>query len=147
MDENEGSRHPIVFRVRLSTLDAYLRWLDAQWADGHRKGADSGPRVVSEWATRRRRALGPRKAKRDLQSANRLARHRDPIQLAELLGRQCCSEIRVLVPEPPLDPRPPSTIPSASSATSYQPERIEAFVLGDEHVAGGSCDRLNRHET
>ena len=56
-----------VFRVRLSTLDAYLPWLDAQWADGHRKGAElwrrvkargylGSARVVSEWATRRRRA-------------------------------------------------------------------------------------------
>ena len=56
-----------VFRVRLSTLDAYLPWLDAQWAEGHRKGAElwrrakargfhGSARVVSEWATRRRRA-------------------------------------------------------------------------------------------
>jgi len=34
-----------VFRVRLSTLDAYLPWLDAQWADGHRKGAELWRRV------------------------------------------------------------------------------------------------------
>jgi len=56
-----------VFRVRLSTLDAYLPWLDAQWAGGCRKGAElwrrmktrgfhGSARVVSEWATRRRRA-------------------------------------------------------------------------------------------
>jgi len=29
-----------VFRVRLSTLDSYLPWLDAQWAGGCRKGAE-----------------------------------------------------------------------------------------------------------
>lgn len=34
-----------VFRVRLSTLDAYLLSLDAQWADGHRKGAELWRRV------------------------------------------------------------------------------------------------------
>ena len=56
-----------VFRVRLSTLDSYLPWLDAQWAGGCRKGAElwrrmkargfhGSSRVVSEWATRRRRA-------------------------------------------------------------------------------------------
>jgi transposase len=56
-----------VFRVRLSTLDAHLPWLDAQWAEGCRKGAElwrrmkargfqGSARVVSEWATRRRRA-------------------------------------------------------------------------------------------
>jgi transposase len=56
-----------VFRVRISALDAYLPWLDAQWAAGCRKGAElwrrvkargfhGSSRVVSEWATRRRRA-------------------------------------------------------------------------------------------
>jgi transposase len=56
-----------IFRVRQSTLDAHLPWLDAQWATGCRKGAElwrrlrargfrGSSRVVSEWATRRRRA-------------------------------------------------------------------------------------------
>jgi transposase len=56
-----------VFRLRESSLEQYLPWLDAQWAAGHHNGADlwrslktrgfSGSvRVVSEWATRRRRA-------------------------------------------------------------------------------------------
>jgi transposase len=56
-----------VFRVRESTLDAYRSWLEAEWAAGCRKGAElwrrlraqgfkGSMRVVSEWATRRRRA-------------------------------------------------------------------------------------------
>ena len=56
-----------VFRVRQSTLEAHLPWLDAQWESGCRKGAElwrrlrargygGSERVVREWATRRRRA-------------------------------------------------------------------------------------------
>ena len=58
-----------VFRTRQSTLDGHLPFLDAQWTGGCRNGTElCGPcpvialgfkgslRVVSEWATRRRRA-------------------------------------------------------------------------------------------
>src|SRR3954454_23966281 len=56
-----------VFRVRESSLEHYLPWLDVQWAAGHCNGADlwrclkaqgfrGSVRVVAEWATRRRRA-------------------------------------------------------------------------------------------
>jgi transposase len=56
-----------VFRVRQSSLDMHLPWLDAQWSAGCRNGADlwrrlkmqgfrGSLRVVSEWATRRRHA-------------------------------------------------------------------------------------------
>ncbi len=56
-----------VFRVRQSSLDVHLPWLDDQWAAGSRNGAElwrrlaargfrGSLRVVSEWATRRRRA-------------------------------------------------------------------------------------------
>jgi transposase len=56
-----------VFRTRLSTLDAHLPFLDAQWTGGCRNGAElwrrlkghgfqGSQRVVAEWATRRRRA-------------------------------------------------------------------------------------------
>lgn len=56
-----------VFRLRESSLDLYLPWLDAQWAAGARNGAAlwrrlsaqgfrGSLRVVTEWATRRRRA-------------------------------------------------------------------------------------------
>ena len=56
-----------VFRVRASTLDAFLPRLDAEWENGCRNGAElwrrlraagftGALRVVSEWATRRRRA-------------------------------------------------------------------------------------------
>src|SRR5882757_7177224 len=55
-----------VFRTRLSTLDAHLPFLDAQWTGGCRNGAElwrrlkghgfqGSQRVVAEWATRRRR--------------------------------------------------------------------------------------------
>ena len=56
-----------VFRVRESSLELYLPWLDAQWAAGSRNGSQLWRqlkaqgfrgclRVVSEWAGRRRRA-------------------------------------------------------------------------------------------
>ena len=56
-----------VFRVRESSLDLYLQWLDEQWAAGQRnatelwrrlkrQGFRGCLRVVSEWATRRRQA-------------------------------------------------------------------------------------------
>ena len=56
-----------VFRVRQGTLDAHLPFLDEQWANGCRNSAEiwrrlkaqgfrGSARVVSEWATRRRRA-------------------------------------------------------------------------------------------
>jgi len=56
-----------VFRVRQNSLDAYLSILDALWTSGCRNGAElwrqlktkgfrGSLRVVSEWATRRRRA-------------------------------------------------------------------------------------------
>ena len=56
-----------VFRTRESSLELFLPWLDAQWVAGHRNGAKlwrrlgqqgfrGSLRVVTEWATRRRRA-------------------------------------------------------------------------------------------
>lgn len=56
-----------VFRLRESSLESYLPWLDAEWSAGHRNGAElwrrlrtqgfrGSLRVVTEWATRRRRA-------------------------------------------------------------------------------------------
>jgi transposase len=56
-----------VFRVRESSLEQYLHWLDDQWAAGQRNGAELWRqlkkqgfrgclRVVTEWASRRRRA-------------------------------------------------------------------------------------------
>jgi transposase len=67
-----------VFRVRESSLENYLPWLDVQWAAGHCNGADlwrclksqgfrGSVRVVAEWATRRRRAEMP-----DAQSLQRV---------------------------------------------------------------------------
>jgi transposase len=61
-----GSRDDM-FRVRQSSLDAYLPVLDAEWASGCRNGAElwrrlrdqgfrGSMRVVSEWRTRRKRA-------------------------------------------------------------------------------------------
>ena len=54
-----------VFRVRESSLENYLPWLDTQWTAGRRNGAElwrclkmqgfrGSLRVVTEWATRRR---------------------------------------------------------------------------------------------
>jgi transposase len=59
--------HNDVFRTRQSSLDPHLPWLDDQWASGCRNGAElwrrlaargfrGSLRVVTEWATRRRRA-------------------------------------------------------------------------------------------
>jgi transposase len=56
-----------VFRSRESSLETFLPWLDAEWASGCRNGAElwrrlkgegfgGSLRVVTEWATRRRRA-------------------------------------------------------------------------------------------
>jgi transposase len=56
-----------VFRIRESSLEHHLQWLDAQWLAGHQNGAElwrrlkgrsfrGSLRVVAEWATRRRRA-------------------------------------------------------------------------------------------
>jgi len=56
-----------VFRTRQSSVDLHLPWLDDQWASGCRNGAElwrrlkargfrGSLRVISEWATRRRRA-------------------------------------------------------------------------------------------
>ena len=56
-----------VFRTRQSSFDLHLPWLDDQWASGCRNGAElwrrlkargfrGSLRVISEWATRRRRA-------------------------------------------------------------------------------------------
>ncbi len=67
-----------VFRVRQGSLDAHLPWLDDQWAAGSRNGAElwrrlaargfrGSLRVVSEWATRRRRA-----EKADVESIQRI---------------------------------------------------------------------------
>jgi transposase len=56
-----------IFRVRQSSLDTWLPWLDEQWVAGCRNGAElwrrlrargfqGSLRVVGEWTTRRRRA-------------------------------------------------------------------------------------------
>ena len=56
-----------IFRVRSSSLDAWLPWLDEQWAAGRRNGSELWRtlkaqgfrgclRVVSEWSGRRRRS-------------------------------------------------------------------------------------------
>jgi transposase len=56
-----------VFQTRQTTIDAYLPFLEAQWTNGCRKGAElwrrlkgqgyqGSLRVVSGWATRRRRS-------------------------------------------------------------------------------------------
>jgi transposase len=60
-------QHSDVFRVRESSLELYLPWLEERWATGQRNGAAlwrqvkshgfrGSLRVVTEWATRRRRS-------------------------------------------------------------------------------------------
>jgi transposase len=94
-----------VFRVRESSLEHHLPWLDAQWAAGHHNGADlwrclkakgfrGSVRVVTEWATRRRRAETP-----DAQSLQRVPSART---IARLMtnGRDTLSKsetVRIIV--------------------------------------------------
>jgi transposase len=88
-----------IFRIRQSSLDAHLPWLDNQWATSCRNGTElwrrltargfrGSLRVVGEWATRRRRA--ERADAENLQripSARTIARHmtigRDSLSKAE----------------------------------------------------------------
>ncbi len=60
-------RRADVFRTRESSLEAHLPWLEEQWSAGRRNGAElwrrlrkhgfrGSLRVVTEWATRRRKA-------------------------------------------------------------------------------------------
>ena len=60
-------QHADVFRVREHSLEIHLPWLEAQWTAGLRNGAElwrrlrqhgfrGSLRVVTEWATRRRKA-------------------------------------------------------------------------------------------
>jgi transposase len=90
-----------VFRVRESSLEHHLPWLDAQWASGHYNGADlwrrlkvlgfrGSERVVREWTTRRRRAETP-----DVQSLQRVPSART---IARLMtnGRDALSKSETL---------------------------------------------------
>ena len=89
-----------VFRIRENSLDLYLQWLDAQWADGHRNASElwrrlktqgfrGSLRVVSEWATRRRRAEKADGALSRTPSARTIARlmtnGRDALSKAEAI--------------------------------------------------------------
>ncbi len=84
-------RRSDVFRARESSLEPHLPWLDAQWAAGHRNGAElwrrlkmrgfrGSLRVVTEWATRRRQA-----EKADTQSLQRIPSART---IARLMTRR-----------------------------------------------------------
>jgi transposase len=75
-----------VFRVRISSLAPWLARLDQEWSAGCRNGAElwrrlkidgfkGSLRVVTEWATRRRRAEGtPRRGPRKCPSSRVIAR-------------------------------------------------------------------------
>jgi transposase len=86
-----------VFRTRQSSLDLHLPWLDDQWASGGRNGAElwrrltargfrGSPRVISEWATRRRRA-----EKADAQNLQRIPSARTIARLMTI-GRDLLSK-------------------------------------------------------
>jgi transposase len=87
-----------VFRVRESSLELHLQWLDAQWAAGQRNATELWRRlkrhgfrgclrVVSEWATRRRQAEKTDNALTRAPSARTIARlmtvGRDDLSKAE----------------------------------------------------------------
>ncbi len=90
-----------VFRLRQTSLESYLPRLDAEWAAGCRNGAElwrrlraigfrGSLRVVSEWATRRRRSeRAPDGSPRSIPSARRIARlltaERDRLSKAEAI--------------------------------------------------------------
>jgi transposase len=79
-------RRSDVFRARESSLEPHLQWLDVQWAAGFRNGAElwrhlkrqgfrGSLRVVTEWATRRRRAeKAEAQSLRQIPSARTIAR-------------------------------------------------------------------------
>ncbi|CAH2605827.1 transposase (plasmid) [Rhodovastum atsumiense] len=88
-----------VFRVRASMLDAFVPRLNAEWDGGCRNGAElwrrlratgftGALRVVSEWATRRRRAesapgMLPRKPPPARTLARLLSHQRDRLSMAD----------------------------------------------------------------
>jgi transposase len=89
--------HEDIFRTRQSSLDGHLPWLDDQWAAGCRNGAElwrrltargfrGSLRVVSEWATRRRRA-----EKADAESLQRIPSARTIARLMTI-GRDTLSK-------------------------------------------------------
>ena len=74
-----------IFRTRQSSLQPWLAWLDEQGAAGRRNGAQlwrdlrqqgfqGSPRVVSEWASRRRRADKPQNTLGQAPAARMIAR-------------------------------------------------------------------------
>jgi transposase len=74
-----------VFRVRESSLELHLEWLDAQWAAGQRNGTELWRRlkkqgfrgclrVVTEWSSRRRRAERAEGALSRMPSSRTIAR-------------------------------------------------------------------------
>jgi len=87
-----------VFRVRESSLEVHLHWLDTQWTAGQRNGTELWRqlkrqgfrgclRVVSEWASRRRRAENADGAQNRAPSSRTIARlmtiSRDTLSKAE----------------------------------------------------------------
>jgi transposase len=95
-----GERHD-VFRTRESSLDQHLLWLDDQWASGCQNGAElwrrlktrgfRGPlRVISEWATRRRRA-----EKTDAQNLQRIPSARTIARLMTI-GRDSLTKVETV---------------------------------------------------
>ena len=87
-----------VFRVRQQLIHVHLPWLDDQWAAGSRNGAElwrrlaargfrGSLRVVSEWATRRRRA-----EKADAESIQRISASARTIARLMTTGRDTMSK-------------------------------------------------------
>src|SRR5512134_2732546 len=90
-----------VFRVRVSSLEPWLVRLDAEWTAGCRNGAElwrrlkaagfkGSLRVVTEWATRRRRAegtpqYGPRRCPSSRMIARMMTTARDALSKADAI--------------------------------------------------------------
>jgi len=87
-----------IFRIRQSSLEAHLPWLDEQWASGLRNGAElwrqlrrlgfrGSLRIVGEWASRRRRSEKAESALGHAPAARTIARlmtiGRDTLSKAE----------------------------------------------------------------
>jgi transposase len=95
-----GEREDI-FRTRQSSLERHLPWLEAQWSSGCRNSADlwrrlkqqgfrGSLRVVTEWATRRRRA-----EKADTENLQRIPSSRNIARLMTI-GRNNLSKAETL---------------------------------------------------
>jgi transposase len=131
-----------VFRIRQSSLDQHLPWLDDQWASGCRNGAElwrrlkargfrGSLRVISEWATRRRRA-----EKTDAQNLQRIRSARKIARLMTIGRDLLTKEETVMVAA--IEAGVPTVVEAREIITQFHlmtRRRVEAgLVLWIEHA-------------